>query len=80
MSQYNITSKYGKGTRQLKFKKELKTPGSIKKATKYAWKYFKLKTWKIYFDTLSISVSQSKTKEVETKLSVHSNIRFLLTK
>ena len=70
MSQYTIIYKFGKCTRQIKFKKELKksmaaienrltpelnekkviellenvTPASIKKATKVARKYFKLKT------------------------------------
>ena len=38
------------------------TPGSIKKA----WKYFKIKTSKLYFDNLSIRVSQSKTMQFET--------------
>ena len=38
-------------------------PGSIKKAM--AWKYFKLKTWKLYFDNLSIWVTESKTMQVE---------------
>ena len=41
------------------------TPGSIKKATK-AWKYFEVKTWKLYFDNLIIRVSQSQTMQVET--------------
>ena len=42
------------------------TPGSLKKATKYRMKYFRVKTWKLYFDNLSIRVSQSKTMQVET--------------
>ena len=42
------------------------TPGSIKKARKYGIKYFKIKTSKLYFDNLSIRVSQSKTMQVET--------------
>ena len=42
------------------------TPGSIKKARKYSIKYFKVKTSKLYFDNLSIRVSQSKTMQVET--------------
>ena len=89
--------KYGKRTRQLKFKKELKkifpqetmaagenrfapelnekeviellenaTPGSIKKATKHGLKIFQGKNFKLYFDNLSIQVSQSKTMQVET--------------
>ena len=37
-------------------------PGCIKKASKY----FKVKTSKLYFDNLSIRVSQSKTTQVET--------------
>ena len=40
------------------------TPGSLKKATKYRMKYFRVKTWKLYFDNLSIRVSQSKTMKV----------------
>ena len=28
------------------------TPGSTKKATKLEWKYFQVKTWKLYFDNL----------------------------
>jgi len=47
-------------------------------------KTFQGKNLKLYFDNLSIRVSQSKTMQVETiytfKLSVHCNIRFLLTK
>ena len=31
-----------------------------------AWKYFKVKTWKLYFDNSSIHVIQSKTMQVET--------------
>ena len=44
------------------------TPGSIKKATKYGMKIFQgtVQTWKLYFDSLSIRVSQSKTMQVET--------------
>ena len=43
------------------------TAGSIKKAIEnMVWKYFKVKTWKHYFDNLSIRVSQSKTKQVQT--------------
>ena len=45
--------------------------GSIKKATNYGMKIFQgknpwVKTSKLYFDNLSIPVSQSKTKQVET--------------
>ena len=95
MSQYTIISKYGKRTRQLKFKGAKKkfpqetmaasenrfapelnekkvikllenaTPGSIKKATKYGMKHFKVKPCKLYFDNLSIRVSQSKAMQVE---------------
>ena len=43
------------------------TPGSIKKATKYGMKIFQGKNLlKLYFDSLSIRVSQSKTMQVET--------------
>ena len=42
------------------------TSGSIKKATKYGLKYFKVKTWKLFFDSLSIWVSQIKTMQVQT--------------
>ena len=43
------------------------TPGSMKKATKYGLKIFKGKNLlKLYFDNLSIRVSQSKTMQVET--------------
>ena len=41
------------------------TPGNKKKAS-VAWKYFKVKTWKFYFDNLSIRVNQRKTTQVET--------------
>ena len=41
------------------------TPGSIKKATKYGMKHFKVKPCKLYFDNLSIRVSQSKAMQVE---------------
>ena len=30
------------------------TPGSTKKPQSMAWKYFKVKTWKLYFNNLSI--------------------------
>ena len=63
---------------------EQATPGSIQKRTKCGMKTFQGKNLKLYFDNLSIRVSQSKTMQVETiytfKLSVHCNIRFLLTK
>ena len=43
------------------------TTGSIKKATKYGMKIFQGKNLlKLYFDNLSIIVSQSKTMQVET--------------
>ena len=43
------------------------TPGKIKKATKYGMKIFQGKNLpKLYFDNLSIRVSQSKTMQVET--------------
>ena len=43
------------------------TPGSMKKATKYGMKIFQGKNLpKLYFDNLSIRVSQSKTMQVET--------------
>ena len=42
------------------------TSGSIKRATKYGMKIFKGKNFKLYFDNLSIRVSQSKTMQVET--------------
>ena len=43
------------------------TPGSMKKATKYGMKIFQGKVLaKLYFDNLSIWVSQSKTMQVET--------------
>ena len=37
-----------------------------RKPQSVAWKYFKLKTWKLYFDNLSICIIQSKTMQVET--------------
>ena len=41
------------------------TPGSMKKATKYGMKIFRGKNLpKLYFDNLSIRVSQSKTMQV----------------
>ena len=59
-------------------------PASIKKATKYGMKLFKVKTLKQYFDNLIILVSQSKTMQVETiytlKIICKLPIRFLLTK
>ena len=46
---------------------EKATPGSMKKATKYGMKIFRGKNLpKLYFDNLSIRVSQSKTMQVET--------------
>ena len=43
------------------------TPGSMKRATKYGMKIFQGKNLpKLYFDNLSIRVSQSKTMQVET--------------
>ena len=43
------------------------TPGNIKKATKYGMKIFQGKNLlKLYFDNLSVRVSQSKTMQVET--------------
>ena len=41
------------------------TPGSIKKATKYGMKIFQGKNLKLYFDNLSIRVSQTKTLQLE---------------
>jgi len=47
------------------------TPGSMKKATKYGMKIFHGKNLpKLYFDNLSIQVSQSKTMQVETILHI----------
>ena len=47
------------------------TPGSMKKATKYGMKIFQGKNLpKLYFDNLSIQVSQSKTVQVETILHI----------
>ena len=96
MSQYTIIYKYGKRTRQLKIKREVKnfpqetmaagenrlapelnekeviellekqSQGAQRKPQSMAWKCFKAKTWKLYFDNLSIRVSQSKTMQVET--------------
>ena len=35
-----------------------------------AWKYFKVKTWKLFLDSLSMRVSQIKTMQVETGYTV----------
>ena len=63
---------------------ESATPGSIKKASKYGMKIYQGKNWKLYFDNVSIRVSQSKTMQVETiyayKMICTLPIRILLTK
>ena len=60
------------------------TPGSIKKASKYGMKIYQGKIRKLYFDNVSICVSQSKTVQVETiytyKMICMLPIRILLTK
>ena len=60
------------------------TPGSIKKASKYGMKIYQGKNWKLYFDNVSICVSQSKTMQVETiytyKMICMLPIRILVTK
>ena len=60
------------------------TPGSIKKASKYGMKIYQGKIRKLYFDNVSICVSQSKTMQVETiytyKMICMLPIRILLTK
>ena len=43
------------------------TPGSIKKPQNVAWKYVKVKTWKLYLYNLSFRVSQAEAMiQVET--------------
>ena len=63
---------------------EYATPGSIKKASKYGMKIYQGKNWKLYFDNVSIYVSQSKTMQVETiytyKMICMLPIQILLTK
>jgi len=54
------------------------TSGSIKKATKYGMKIFKVKTSKLDFDNLSIQVSQSKTMQVKT-IYTFKNYRYVVT-
>ena len=48
-------------------------PAGTKKATKYDMKIFKVKTWKLYFDNLSIRVSQSKTMQGELNYNLRIN-------
>ena len=43
-----------------------------------AWKYFKVKTWRLYFDNLSVRVSESKAMQVET-IYTFTNYLYIVT-
>ena len=43
-----------------------------------AWKYFKVKTWRLYFDNLSVRVSESKAMQVKT-IYTFTNYLYIVT-
>ena len=51
--------------------------GTQRKPQRMTWKYFNVKTWKLYFDNLSIRVSQSKTMQAETNYKLIKLISYI---